>query len=139
MHDLAAAPPSAPAGLAATLGAHATMLLTTYRKDGTTASSPVSVAIDGRRVFFRSYAETWKARRMRREPRVLAAPSTFRGRAIGPALPARARLLEGADAAAARRALVRRRPVLHGLAVPLAHRIAGYHTQHYELFPRDAD
>ena len=90
---------------------------------------------DERHVFFRSYAETWKAKRLRRDPRALATPSTLRGRPIGPTLPARARLLQGEEDAAARRLLARRFPILHGLAVPLVHRLAGYHTVHYELLP----
>ena len=122
--------------IADTLRSHTTMALTTFRRDGSEAQSLVSVAVTPEgRVFFRSYAETWKAKRLRRDPRVRATPTTFRGRPLGRPVAGRARLLDGADAALARRALVRRHPFLHGLAVPLVHRIAGYHTQHYELLP----
>jgi len=135
-HEQTTTAPAAADALADVLSPHTTMLLTTFRKDGTPGCSPVSVAVDdGRRIFFRSYAETWKAKRLRRDPRALVTPSTLRGRPIGPTLPARARLLDGEEAATARRLLARRYPVLHGIAVPLAHRIAGYHTVHYELLP----
>ncbi|MGE0028994.1 MAG: PPOX class F420-dependent oxidoreductase [Thermoleophilia bacterium] len=115
---------------------HSTVALTTFRRDGSEAESLVSVAVtdDGRAVF-RTYAETWKARRLRRDPRVRVTPTTFRGHPVAPAIPARARRLDGSDAAAARRALARRHPFLHGVAVPVVHRLRGLHTQHYELLP----
>lgn len=115
---------------------HSTVALTTFRRDGSPAESLVSIAVtgDGRAVF-RTYAETWKARRLRRDPRVRATPTTFRGRPVAAAVPARARRLEGTEAAAARRALARRHPFLHGVAVPMVHRLRGLHTQHYELLP----
>jgi PPOX class probable F420-dependent enzyme len=89
---------------------HSTVALTTFRRDGSEAESLVSVAVtgDGRAVF-RTYAETWKARRLRRDPRVRVTPTTFRGRPVAPGMAARARRLEGQDAAAARRAAWRRR------------------------------
>jgi len=122
--------------LADALRDHSTVALTTFRRDGSEAESLVSVAVtgDGRAVF-RTYAETWKARRLRRDPRVRVTPTTLRGRPVAPAMAARARRLHGAEAAAARRALVRRHPLLHGVAVPVAHRLRGLHTQHYELLP----
>lgn len=114
-----------------------TMLLTCFRRDGTPAASPVSVAFDGDRVFFRTYHTTWKARRLSRDPRVWAAPSSFRGRPRGPAIAGQARLLEGGDADTARRTLARRAPILQGILVPLAHKLARYRTMHFEITSRD--
>lgn len=72
--------------------------LTTFRRDGTEASTPVwVVSDDGRRLLVWTGAETWKAKRIRREPRVLVAASDFRGRELGPRHEAHARLL-GEDA-----------------------------------------
>jgi PPOX class probable F420-dependent enzyme len=72
--------------------------LTTFRRDGTEASTPVwVVSDDGRRLLVWTGAETWKAKRIRREPRVLVAESDFRGRELGPRREAQARLL-GEDA-----------------------------------------
>jgi PPOX class probable F420-dependent enzyme len=123
-----------------TLRDHSTVALTTFRRDGSEAESLVSVAVtgDGHAVF-RTYAETWKARRLRRDPRVRVTPTTVRGRPVAPAIRARARRLHGPEEAAARRALVRRHPLLHGLAVPMLHRLRGLHTQHYELLPPATD
>jgi hypothetical protein len=112
-----------------------TILLTTYKRDGTAVGTPVSIAFDGDRAFFRSYDKAWKTRRLRRNPRVQAAPSTFRGNPTGPAVPARATLLEGGSACAAARALARRHRVLQAVIVPMAHRLMRYRTMHYELSP----
>src|ERR1700749_3372156 len=66
-----------------------TILLTTYKRDGTPVATPVSIAFDGGRAFFRSYDPAWKTRRLRRNPVVQAAPANLRGKPTGPAIPAR--------------------------------------------------
>jgi PPOX class probable F420-dependent enzyme len=112
-----------------------TILLTTYKRDGTAVGTPVSLAFDQDRAFFRSYDKAWKTRRLRRNPSVDVAPSTFRGRVTGPHLRGTARLLAGDEARTAARALARRHPVLQGIVVPAMHRARGYQTMHYELSP----
>jgi uncharacterized protein len=120
-------------------GAHAalrrakTIVLSSYKRDGTLVATPVSLACEGERLFFRSYDRAWKTKRIRTNPRVELAPSTLRGQPTGESVSARAVLLEGEDANAAARALARRHRVLQGLLVPTAHRLAGYQTMHYEL------
>jgi PPOX class probable F420-dependent enzyme len=113
-----------------------TVALTTYRRDGTPVSTAVSIAVDGDRAVFRSFAKAGKTRRLRRNPAVEVAPSTFLGRPTGPAVRGTARLLGGAEARAAARLLRRKHPFLHGLLVPLAHRIRRARTGrtvHFEL------
>ena len=110
-----------------------TVLLTTYKRDGTAVGTPVSIAFDGDRAFFRSYDKAWKTRRLRHDPRAQVAPSTLRGRPTGPAIQARATLLEGEQARVAARALARRHRVLQAILVPTAHRLMRYRTLHYEL------
>ncbi len=122
--------------LADTLQRRKTMALTTFKKHGTPVPTPVSVAVDGERIFFRTYAETWKAKRLRRNSFVEVTPSTFFGKRRGPTLPAQARLLADGEGAAARRALRRRHPFLQGMLVPLMHRLLRYTTLHYEIEPR---
>jgi uncharacterized protein len=112
-----------------------TILLTTYKRDGTAVGTPVSIAFDGDRAFFRSYDKAWKHKRLRRDSRVRIAPATLRGKPTGPAVQARATLLEGEQARIAARALARRHRVLQGILVPTAHRLMRYHTMHYELAP----
>jgi PPOX class probable F420-dependent enzyme len=117
---------------------HKTGLLTTYRRDGTPVDTPLSVAVDGDRLFIRSYERAWKTKRMRNRPEVEIAPSTGRGRLQGAAIRARSRRLEGAEAREAARALARKHPLLQGVLVPLAHRVGRSRTGrtvHFELVP----
>jgi PPOX class probable F420-dependent enzyme len=95
----------------------------------------VSIALsgDGDRAFFRSFDKAWKTKRLARDPRVDAAPSTLRGKPIGPAVHGTAALLSGEDERIAARSLARRHRVLQGLLVPLTHRLRGLRTMHYEL------
>ncbi|HVP74911.1 MAG TPA: PPOX class F420-dependent oxidoreductase [Gaiellaceae bacterium] len=68
--------------------------LTTFRRDGSTASTPVwVVSDDGERLLVWTGAGTWKVRRIRRDPRVLVAASDYRGRERGPRVAGRARML----------------------------------------------
>jgi uncharacterized protein len=113
-----------------------TILLTTYKRDGTAVATPVSVAFDGERAFFRSYDKAWKTKRLRHDPAVQAAPATLRGKPTGPAIRARATLLDSEHARVAARALARRHRILQAILVPAAHRLMRHRTMHYELVPQ---
>jgi len=110
-----------------------TILLITYRRDGTPVETPVSIAFESGRAFFRSYDKAWKTKRLRNNPHVEIAASTLRGKRIGPLIHAHATLLEGEQARTAAKALARRHRLLQAVAVPLAHRLMHYQTMHYEL------
>jgi PPOX class probable F420-dependent enzyme len=110
-----------------------TVLLTTYRRDGTPVDTPVSIAFAGDRAFFRTWHSAYKTARLRNDPRVKVAPATLRGHPTGPAIRARARLLENGDARLAARVLAGRHRVLQAVLVPVAHRLLRYRTMHYEL------
>jgi uncharacterized protein len=110
-----------------------TILLTTYKRDGSGVDTPVSIGFDGDRAFFRTWHEASKSTRLARNSSVTVAPSTVRAKTIGPALSAQARLLEAGDAQLAARALARRHPFLQRLLVPVTHRLMRYRTLHYEL------
>jgi PPOX class probable F420-dependent enzyme len=112
-----------------------TILLTTYKRDGTPVATPVSIAFDAGRAYFRSFDQAWKTKRLRNHPAVLAAPCTLRGKPTGPAIQARAALLSDEQAKRAASALARAHPVLQGILVPLLHRVMRYCTLHYELSP----
>jgi uncharacterized protein len=112
-----------------------TILLTTYKRNGTPVETPVSIAFDGDRAFFRSYHKAWKTKRLRHNPHVEVAASTLRGTRTGPIIHARATLLEGKQARIAAKALARRHRLLQAILVPLAHRLMRYQTMHYELRP----
>jgi len=72
-----------------------TISLTTFRKDGTPGSSPVSIVVDGDRAYFRSFERAIKVRRIRRNPNVEFGPATASGKPTGSAQPGTVRLLEG--------------------------------------------
>lgn len=118
-----------------------TVVLTTYRANGTPVPTAVSVAIDGDRAVVRSFQKAGKTRRLRKNPTVEIAPSTGRGVPTGPAIRATARILDGAESRRAAHLLRRKYPLLHGLVVPLSHRAGRAklgRTVHFELTPVDA-
>lgn len=121
-------------GLAAVKSAK-TILLVTYKRDGTPVATPVSIAFDGDRAFFRSYHKAWKTKRLHNNPRIEIRPSTLRGKPTGSPVHAQAILLDSRQARIAASALARRHRVLQGILVPLAHRLMGYQTMHYEITP----
>jgi uncharacterized protein len=72
--------------------------ITTRRRDGSLASTPVwVVSDDGRRLLVWTHPSTWKVKRIRRDPRVLVAKSNYRGRERGPRIDGTARILPDFD------------------------------------------
>jgi PPOX class probable F420-dependent enzyme len=112
-----------------------TVLLTSYRRDGTPVGTPVNIAVEGTRAFVRTFDTAWKLKRVRNNPAVEIAPSTMRGKPTGPAI--RARLLTGSEAERASQELNKKHPILHGVLVPLVHRLRGNKAVHIELTPLD--
>ncbi len=130
------APAAAPAW--APFARQKTVVLTTYKRDGTPVPTAVSIAVVGERAYVRSFEKAWKTVRMRNDPRVTVAPSTTRGTPTGPAIEATARRLTGAEYDRAARALARKHPMLHRVLVPLMHRLGRRktgRTVHFELTP----
>ncbi|CAA9461485.1 MAG: hypothetical protein AVDCRST_MAG02-3029 [uncultured Rubrobacteraceae bacterium] len=109
------------------------VLLTTFKRDGAGVGTPVHVAVEGGRAYFRTWDTTWKLKRIRDNPEVEVSPSTFRGKPTGPGLRARARILAGAGSARAGALLSRKHPILHGVLIPQVHRLRGSETVHVEL------
>lgn len=104
-----------------------TVRLTTYRRDGGSGGTPVSVAVDGDRGYLRSFERSLKTGRLAHDPRVRMAPSNGRGApdGTGPELAGRLRRLErgSAEDRRAARLLRAKYPLLHGVLVPLSHRV----------------
>ena len=115
-----------------------TVLLTTYRQDGTPVGTPVHLVVVGDRAFFRTWDQAWKFKRLRNNPEVTIAPSTARGKPTGPAIGARAKLLGAEEEALAARALAGKYPVVHGVLVPLYHRLNRLNTVYFEVRPSEA-
>jgi PPOX class probable F420-dependent enzyme len=118
-----------------TLTDQKTVLLTTYKRDGTGVGTAVNVAVEGDRGYFRTWDTAWKARRLRHNPEVELAPSTQSGKPTGPAMRARARLLDGEEARHAARLISRKHPFLQRVLVPTFHKLTGKRTLHYEVTP----
>jgi len=112
-----------------------TVLLTTFRKNGAAVGTPVSIVVDGDRAYMRTWDTAGKFKRLRRRADVEMQPSTLRGRPTGPKLRGQVRTLDGEEAANARRLLARKYPLLHGITVPLMHRLKRYRTVHLEFVP----
>jgi PPOX class probable F420-dependent enzyme len=75
--------------------------LTTFKRDGTRVATPVGVASDdGRRLLIWTGADTWKLKRLRNNPRALAAVRDLSGNEHGPRVTARSRILSDADLSA---------------------------------------
>jgi PPOX class probable F420-dependent enzyme len=117
-----------------------TVLVTTHRRDGRPVGTPVSIAVDGDHAYIRSFDKAGKTKRIRNNPMVEVAPSTARGIPTGPAIQATAQRLQGTEARHAARLLARKHPLLHGLLVPLTHRLGRAKTGktvHFRLTPLD--
>jgi PPOX class probable F420-dependent enzyme len=69
--------------------------LTTFKKDGTAVARPVwVVSDDGRRLLVLTGPDTWKVKRLRRDPHVVVAASDYRGRVRGESFEGVGRLLD---------------------------------------------
>ncbi|MEN3313413.1 MAG: uncharacterized protein V7645_2742 [Actinomycetota bacterium] len=78
-----------------TLAGEKYISVTTFKRDGTPVATPVwVVSDDGRRLLVWTAAQTWKVKRLRRDPRVVVSASDFRGRTRGESYEGVARLLD---------------------------------------------
>ena len=69
--------------------------LTTYKRDGTPVATPVWVVSDGgNRLLVWTGSDTWKAKRIRRDARVLVAESDARGNPKGESVAGTARFVD---------------------------------------------
>ena len=95
------------------------ILLTTYRKDGTPVGTPVwAVPRDGR-LYVWTEVDSWKVKRMRRNPAVTVQPCGMRGAPRGETRQATARILDASETPRIK-AMIRRKYWLTGPATVLA-------------------
>jgi PPOX class probable F420-dependent enzyme len=99
------------------LGAGKYLLLTTYRKNGTTVPTPVWVVRDGDALGVWTVADSWKVKRVRNRDDVLVGPCDVRGNPTGGTVPARAEILDATGSAAYRRLIARKYGVLGRLTL----------------------
>lgn len=83
-------------------------LLVTYRRDGRPVPTPVWAAEADGRFYVRTERAAGKVKRLRRDPRLLVAPCTVRGKPLGAPFEATARVLDVAEEPVGERALVAR-------------------------------
>jgi uncharacterized protein len=95
-------------GSVAEVRAHKRALLVTYRRNGRPVATPVWAAEADGRLYVRSERTAGKIKRLSRDPRLLVAPCTVRGKPLGSPFEATARTLPPRDEAAAERALASR-------------------------------
>ena len=80
-------------------------VLMTYKRSGEPVPTPVWFGVADGRLFARVEVDSWKVKRIRRDGRVRVAPSTMRGRPLGPPFEGVARVLEPAGFERAERAV----------------------------------
>jgi uncharacterized protein len=75
------------------LEGHKYCLLATFKRSGEPVPTPVWFGLTDGKLYFRTYADAAKIKRIRRNPRVLVGPCDLRGNPKGPMLEASARVL----------------------------------------------
>jgi uncharacterized protein len=89
----------------ATLREHNYVNLTTFRKSGVPVATPVWMALEGNKGYIVTGKDSGKVKRIRNNHAVQLAPSTRMGKALGPAIDAKVRILSQEESVAAQREL----------------------------------
>jgi PPOX class probable F420-dependent enzyme len=113
-----------------------TVSLRTRKRDGSWVATPVNIVVEDDHAYVRTYDSSGKSKRLRNFAEVEIAPSTVQGRATGLYVGGFARLLTGDEARHASELLSRKYPLIHGVLVPLFHRLKRQTTEHYRITPR---
>jgi PPOX class probable F420-dependent enzyme len=81
-------------------------LVVTFKRNGQPVPTPTWFGLgeDGN-VYTRTFADSWKVKRIGRDPRVLVAPSDPRGKPLGPTIEGSARVLPNGEWGRAERAI----------------------------------
>jgi uncharacterized protein len=82
--------------------------LTTFKNDGTGVRTPLWFAENDGKLYVMTRNDSWKYKRIRNNPKVMVAPSNFRGKLTGPEFSGKARILPPQDWKAAHQ-LIRRK------------------------------
>jgi len=97
--------------------------ITSYRRDGTPVATPVWFVQDGPRLLVETDAESFKVKRIRRNPSVVVAPCTASGRIKSEPVRARAEVLEPAALGSERELMGRKYRVDRLLLLPIYHAV----------------
>jgi PPOX class probable F420-dependent enzyme len=93
--------------------------LTTYRRDGSPVSNPVWFVEDGGRLYVVTGAESYKAKRLRRNPAAMVAPCNARGIPKRDAIPVQVAFLPEAEHARVDRLMAEKYRLDRILILPL--------------------
>jgi len=129
--------PNSPTGQVG-LGAAKYVAVTSYRQDGTPVSTPVWVVQDGSDLAVWTPKDSFKVKRIRRNPAITVAPCTFGGEPLGPAVPGRAEIMDDAGRDRVRSLIKRKYGLVGWLTVTgsqLRHGAAGTVGVRIELDP----
>lgn len=99
------------------LGAGKYLLLTSFRKNGTSVATPVWVVRDGDALGAWSAADAWKVKRIRNRADVLVGPCDVRGNPTGDQIPGTAEILDQPATDVYRRLLARKYGLLGRLTL----------------------
>ncbi|WP_054813143.1 PPOX class F420-dependent oxidoreductase [Nocardia arizonensis] len=89
------------------------VLLTTFRKDGTPVSTPLWAVAENGKLYVWTVTDSWKVKRVRRNPAVTVQPCDVRGNPRGEAIDATAVIMDAAGTEHVRK-LLRRKYFLMG-------------------------
>ncbi|MFE3187961.1 PPOX class F420-dependent oxidoreductase [Nocardia sp. NPDC059240] len=96
--------------------------LTTFKKDGTPVGTPVWAVLDGAKLYVWTVTDSWKVKRIRRNPQVTVQPCDVRGNTRGEVLKGSAQILD-APGSARVRDLIKRRYGIQGWLVLLGSKL----------------
>ncbi len=80
-------------------------VLVTYKRSGEPVPSPINHGVADGKLYARTDANSFKVKRVRRNPNIVVVPSNFRGKPAGPGVAATARILPPSETAHAEAAI----------------------------------
>ncbi|MFC9898443.1 PPOX class F420-dependent oxidoreductase [Nocardia sp. NPDC127579] len=93
------------------------VLLTTFRKDGTPVGTPVWAVAADDKLYVWTVADSWKVKRLRRDPAVTLQPCNPAGKPHGEVIEGTGRILDEAGTARVRRLLRKKYFILGPLVI----------------------
>ncbi|MFF0610692.1 PPOX class F420-dependent oxidoreductase [Nocardia tengchongensis] len=94
--------------------------LTTYKKDGTPVGTPLWAVLDGGRLYVWTVTDSWKVKRIRRNPEVTVQACDVRGKTRGEIVKGRAVILDDAGSERTRGLVQRKYGIMGWLTITLS-------------------
>ncbi|GCE21224.1 PPOX class F420-dependent oxidoreductase [Dictyobacter kobayashii] len=85
-----------------------TALLTTFRRNGQGVGTPITILIEGEKIYFTTWTTTGKVKRMTHTPRVTLASCTQRGKVTGSTVEGTARRLSESESNYVRQHIIKK-------------------------------